>query len=282
MESTLQDEPILMCDSIFKAIVVNEQDTRLLDYILSDILEEKVHVFKFVPTELKIRRKSERVKVTDLIVESNNGKHILVELNSNFSKSTRVRNLSYYASYYSQIIEKSEKYSEDIETVLINLNNDSEVELAKKTYLIKCNEDESIYTNTFKIININLVKYKKLWYDECIKGNKEHIHLVMLNANMNEIEELGKKDKVVKEYEERMLTLTKDGVVINHLSYEEDQEKLRRSEISEAKDEGITKGIAEGINKIAINMLKKKMNINDIIEITGLSEKEIEKLKSNL
>ena len=278
MESTLQDEPILMCDSIFKAIVVNEQDTRLLDYILSDILEEKVHVFKFVPTELKIRRKSERVKVTDLIVESNNGKHILVELNSNFSKSTRVRNLSYYASYYSQIIEKSEKYSEDIETVLINLNNDSEVELAKKTYLIKCLEDDSIYTNTFKIININLVKYKELWYDECIKGNKKHIHLVMLNANMEEMEELGKKDKVVKEFEERMLTLTKDGVVINHLSYEEDQEKIRRSEISEAKDEGI----AERNNEIAINMLKRNMSIKDIIEITGLTEKEIEKLKQKI
>ena len=282
MKSEIKEETFLMQDSIFKAIVVNEKDTRLLDYILSDILEEKVHVFKFVPTELKIRRKSERVKVTDLIVESDNGKHILVELNSNFSKSTKVRNLSYYASYYSQIVEKSKKYDESLETVLINLNHDSKVELDKKTYLLKCNEDDSIYTNTFKIININLVKYKELWYDECIKGNKKHIHLVMLNANMDEMKKLGKKDKVVKEFEERMLTLTKDGVVINHLSYEEDQEKIRRSEISEARDEGITKGIAEEKDNIAINMLKKNMNTKDIIEITGLSEKELKKLKSNL
>ena len=94
MNFTLQDKPILMYDRIFKAIVANPNDTRLLDYILSDILEEKVHVIKFIPTELKIRRKSERVKVTDLIVESNNGKHILVELNSNFSSSTKIRNLS--------------------------------------------------------------------------------------------------------------------------------------------------------------------------------------------
>ena len=104
----------------------------------------------------------------------------------------------------------------------------------------------------------------------------------MLNANMDEIEELSKRDKVVKEYEERMLTLTKDGVVINHLSYEEEEEKLRRSEIHEAKDEGISEGIAEEKDNIAINMLKKKMNIKDIIEITGLSEKEIEKLKESL
>ena len=75
-----------------------------------------------------------------------------------------------------------------------------------------------------------------------------------------------------------MLTLTKDGVVINHLSYEEDQEKIRRSEISEARDEGV----AEEKDNIAINMLKKNMNTKDIIEITGLSEKELKKLKSNL
>ena len=282
MSFILQDKPVLMYDSIFKAIIANENDTRILDYILSDILEEKVHVIEFVPTELKVRRKSERVKVTDLIVESNTGKHILVELNSNFSSSIKVRNLSYYASYYSQIVEKSKKYDEGLETVLINLNHDSEVELAKKTYLITCVEDKSIYTNTFKIINVNLVKYKKLWYDECIKGNKEHIHLVMLNANMDEIEKLGKKDKVVKEYEERMLTLTKDGVVINHLSYEEDQEKIRRSEISEARDEGIIKGKTEEKNNIAINMLKDNMPIDVIMKYTSLTKKEINRLKKNI
>ncbi len=286
MNFTLQDKPILMYDSIFKAIVANEQDTRLLDYILSDILEEKVHVIEFIPTELKIRRKSERIKVTDLIVESNNGKHILVELNSNFNTSTKLRNLSYYTSYYSQIIERGYEYNEDLDTVLINLNQDSRDKLSKKTYLITCLEDDSIYTNTFKIINVNLVKYKELWYDECIKGNKKHIHLVMLNANMDEIKELGKKDKVVKEYEDKMLTLTKDGVVINHLSYEEEQEKLRRSDIHEARDEGIsegiTKGIAEEKENIAINMLKDNMPINIIMKYTSLTEKEIEKLKNNL
>ncbi len=75
-----------------------------------------------------------------------------------------------------------------------------------------------------------------------------------------------------------MLTLTKDGVVINHLSYEEDQEKLRRSEIHEARDEGI----AERNNEIAINMLKKNMPIDVIMKYTSLTKNDIEKLKNNL
>ena len=75
-----------------------------------------------------------------------------------------------------------------------------------------------------------------------------------------------------------MLTLTKDGVVINHLSYEEEEEKLRRSEIHEAKDEGI----AEEKENIAINLLKMNMSSKDIEKATGLTEKEIAKLKKNM
>ena len=95
---------------------------------------------------------------------------------------------------------------------------------------------------------------------------------------MDEMEELGKKDKVVKEYEEKMLTLTKDGVVINHLSYEEEEEKLRRSEIHKARDEGIT----ERNNEIAINMLKDNMPIDIIMKYTSLTEKAIEKLSKKI
>ena len=71
-----------------------------------------------------------------------------------------------------------------------------------------------------------------------------------------------------------MLTLTDDGVVIFHLSYEEDQERIRRSEIHEARN--------EEKNNIAINMLKKNMKTKDIIEITGLCKKAIEKLKKDM
>ena len=75
-----------------------------------------------------------------------------------------------------------------------------------------------------------------------------------------------------------MLTLTKDGVVINHLSYEEEKEKIRRSEIHEARDEGI----AEGINKTAINMLKDNMPMDVIMKYTSLTKKAIEKLKEKM
>ena len=47
-------------------------------------------------------------------------------------------------------------------------------------------------------------------------------------------------------------------------------------------EEGIEKGIAEGVEKTAINMLKKNMDIDTIMELTGLSKEKIEELKLKL
>ena len=53
----------------------------------------------------------------------------------------------------------------------------------------------------------------------------------------------------------------------------------------EGRVEGIQKGRKEGIQKgrqeVILNMLKKKADIAFIAQVTGLSEKEIKKLKNS-
>ncbi len=49
---------------------------------------------------------------------------------------------------------------------------------------------------------------------------------------------------------------------------------VKYNEIEDAKKEGKAEGIKEKTLKIATNMLKKKMNIKDISEITGLTEEK--------
>ena len=48
--------------------------------------------------------------------------------------------------------------------------------------------------------------------------------------------------------------------------------------IAQARDEGKSEGISKGISKVAKKMLEKKMDIALIMEITGLTKAEIEKL----
>lgn len=50
--------------------------------------------------------------------------------------------------------------------------------------------------------------------------------------------------------------------------------------MAEGLAEGQAKGKAEGKTEIATNLLKKDYSIEEIVEITGLTKEEIEKLRS--
>ena len=57
------------------------------------------------------------------------------------------------------------------------------------------------------------------------------------------------------------------------------EEKLRITELEEAREKGIEIGTKRSILETARNMLKKKLDINLIAECTGLSKEEISNLK---
>ncbi len=87
--------------------------------------------------------------------------------------------------------------------------------------------------------------------------------------------------------------MSKDGFILHEWQKDKFDALVKYNEIEDAKKEGKSLGIeegralgkAEGIkeNKIEIarNMLKKKMGIKDISEITGLTEEEIKSLIKN-
>ena len=87
----------------------------------------------------------------------------------------------------------------------------------------------------------------------------------------------GKIDEINKEKLLKKLEREEKSMVLEVLRKE--SEKQRREGRKEGRKEGITLGISQGISLIAKRMLLKNMKITDIEELTGLSVKEIEKLK---
>ena len=91
--------------------------------------------------------------------------------------------------------------------------------------------------------------------------------------------------------------MSKDGFILHEWQKDKFDALVKYNEIEDAKKEGIEKGKAEGIEEgiekgknigtkektieIAKNMLKKKMSIKDISEITGLTEDEVRLLIEN-
>ena len=76
--------------------------------------------------------------------------------------------------------------------------------------------------------------------------------------------------------------MSKDGFILHEWQKDKFDALVKYNEIEDAKKEGKALGKAEGIKEktieIARNLLKKKMSIKDISEITGLTEKDIQNL----
>ena len=56
--------------------------------------------------------------------------------------------------------------------------------------------------------------------------------------------------------------------------------KGRQEGLQEGRQEGEREGLKKGRQEVVLNLLKKKLDISVISEVTGLSEKEIKKLKN--
>ena len=80
-------------------------------------------------------------------------------------------------------------------------------------------------------------------------------------------------------YKKRFTKLTTADFANVFLNFDDNDEMVKRTIRSEAFEDGITKGKTEEKLKTANKMLKKGIPLEDILEITGLSEKEINDLK---
>ena len=108
----------------------------------------------------------------------------------------------------------------------------------------------------------------------------------MLDMEINDLKKLS-KDRVVKEYMEKIEKLNNDPMFINWITKEKDEQMIKNTQLYNATQEGINIGINQGINKgmkqekieIAKNLLEQNVDISIIMSATGLTKEEIEKLQ---
>ncbi len=236
-------------------------------------------VLKFYPTDLPVRNKKERVKVLDVLLKTKDKKYVHCEVNTSFDEATRVRNLCFFNSYYSEKVKRGKKYDTRSEFVHLDFNFIRKAKgNPKKVYQILNTETTKPYVKNYKIITINLATIKKECYHKNIQGEKENIHLVMLSANEKELMELSKQDELVKEFDEKMFVLNSDNTFTRTISEERDQELLMNARIEIAEEKAAKKRNIE----IAKRMLQKTDDISYISEMTDLPKGKIRKLQKKL
>ena len=266
----------IVSDTMFHVMLNNSSRKQYSAYLIALVLNldyEKVYdSLIFVNNKLDREKYKDSGKTVDFVCRLN-GKIIGIELNNNSSKASLERNISYAADLYKSKMVSGEKYN--YETVIqININNftfkgNSKI---KEEYSLRNEEGEKL-TEKLKFIHIYLPNIRKKCY------NKEKLNVLerlLLAFNEEEnLSDITKGDRIMEEYVKESIKASQDEEVIGLYDKELHLEKLRLSELKEAREKGIEQEKIE----IVKNMLEENIPIDSIIKCTGLSKKEITTLK---
>ena len=119
-----------------------------------------------------------------------------------------------------------------------------------------------------------------IWYNEKERKFKKDApkHLLMLDANSEELKELCKGDAIMEKFKENVDKLNDDKTVIDFLTKEEEEEVIKNSYYDDGLKQGKELGQMEEKKDLAKKMILKKIDLKDISDITGLSIKELQEL----
>ena len=260
--------------------------------ILSDILEEKVSVTEANSYEVTAYNVLDKVKILDILARTTNNELINIELNSSFEMAIIERNLIYYMDLICKGFKHNKNNSIPITKRLqINLNFNRLGNHPKEYIKIYNLTERKVYYNNFEIINVNVLKYKEMCYDKNVKGNLEHIYLVSLVSNEDELKKLGLKDNLLKKVGDKVFELNDDEKIRDQIERELEAKILYQNGLDYAKKDGYDNGYDNGIKDGIINTKKEivqnllqagTMEIETIAKITKLDKKEILKIQKEM
>ena len=265
-------------DIIFQAIFGEVGSENITKDFLEKILKRKIEKISLDKNPILGRElKDDKLGVLDIITELDGKEKCNIEMQLIDKNNIIERMLYYWSKMYTRQIKAGDDYNKLEKTIVILIAD----------FNIKGLEEVE-YHSTWKIIETNSVK-KLILTD---KFELDIIELLKIKGRENEKDQLldwliflenPESERVTRKMEENE-NLKEAVEKLDRISEDEKMQRIIELREKAIRDEhaiyakGVDDGIEKGIMKIAKSMLKKGMNVSDIIEITGLTKEEIEKL----
>lgn len=217
----------------------------------------------------------------DIIVTLDNGTIISVELyKDNFREKDYNKSYAYMCRLFDKNVIDSKEYKTK-KIISLNLMKGNykreNKELVNKYIFVNYKSKKNIDNENIVMYLVRLDLVKNIQYTKNIRFI-DWLRLLNLES-IEEMEEIGKDDKIMEEAREFVKKWLNKTPEENLENYIKDVKKMARTE-------GIEQGIEQGSKistiEIAKNMLSLDININDVSKATGLTIKEINKLKKDL
>ena len=292
MVSTIKKGEIipLTFDIMFTEIFNNEDSICILEEFISGYfnypLESVRGNLEILSRRLPKENRIDSRKEVDLLLNLN-GRKINIEMSNSRSNGVVNRNIVYLCKIHGEQLKYGDdSYSKINESIQIVFNNYDCHDELKKTYYLR-DEDGNILSKKLRIDIINLEKGREICYTQDEYEN----YLASWCKILTEI-----KEYKLNDLSEQVLSNNSKNILmkkVNKLSGDDEMvrlyTKLSKRELEfntlkeEAREEGFTKGHAEGMNKgtknVALKMLNEGIPTAMISKCTGLTEEEIEKIK---
>ena len=292
-------------DYVFKRIFGKGGNEKILKSLLEAILRIEIQKIEIKNPEIPKETIDEKLSILDIKAEINDNTMIDIELQVGNTTAIERRLVVYNAKLIAGEIKVSEKYQKAKDTIVICIINDNVIK--RNAYLslamLKYEETEEIryvnmgyekeekyLTDMVKYYIIELSKFKKKKPKVADLLEK---WLYVIGGDRKMMEECKKENEEIKEAVEQLTQMSADEYERelyeirerSRLTYNTEMYEARRQGEVKGKEEGIKEGIEKGEKesqlKIAKKLLERKMSTQEIAEITGLKEEEIEKLKDN-
>ena len=269
-------------DVIFKGLMQDENMKDFVSFLISSvdgqdkkkILDEMV----FVNTEVANKSIGDKINIHDILIDIN-GNRVSLEMNNTNDKKLEIRNLSHFFvgalnTINLSYIDGEEKYFEQIHFDNVDIRGD--FISMYRSLNVKTGEVDK-YEKNFVKYRINMVKAFNKYYNCGKEGltRFEKAIVIMMLKNIKELRELSKGDEMLMKVEKKIEQMSKNPDIVGYLDEEKIREFGHMLDVKEAREEGIS----EGEKKTAKKMIDKGMAIQDIVDVTGLTVQEIEKLK---
>ena len=302
----------LKSDWVFKRIFGKEGNEDILANLITAITNEKIDRIVLKNTELLKDREEQKLSRLDVRAEINDDTIVVIEMQNQNEHNLLERNIQYITKLYSEQLKNGQDYKEAKNVILINiLNFDyfkinspyseigfNSIEYPREMYVKLYEKEEKIKSNKLRIFSLELKKYLKLDHKEEPKdldlwawlfSKKEEVVKMALSEGAQaiqrayeQLEYLSQDEQAREEY---------DNYIQSKIDMQMKLDYAEEKGISKGLSQGLSQGLSRGRKeggikygerkqkiKIVKNMLKSKLSIETIMDITGATKKEIEEI----
>ena len=304
----------LTSDYVFKRIFGQEENIEALKDFLESILDEEIITIEIKNPEIPKNFYDSKYGVLDLKVTLNDRIVVDVEMQVKNEHNIEKRDTYYLSSNYVNELKEGEPYTNCKKSIVINILNFSyykrnEYHSVSRMIFEEPKEEEKVemgyekedryMTEDLEVHIIELPKFKK-------KNPKMHTKLEewlwLFIGSDEKVNEASKKNKEIEKIKKKLASMSLSPEERNNYEYrlrairdEADAiEFATRKGLEQGLAQGLEQGIEQGIEQgqaqgiaqkteeFVKKLLERNTKIEDIIELTGITEDELNEIKKKI